>query len=418
MGSKRKVYLYELSTGKIIDFDSQTSAGEFLKVSESCIRKYNNTLKTLDGYRIYSGDKVALAGESLLDSIESHKQSNTNINQLDSRLEELGYAKDKVSSVKTWQTQSGDTRFSIITKPDAINSEEFLDRLSEKLTSEIVPFEYKNKTYDSNGVDLIVYTSDKHVGACSKGSQYDNEYNAQIFLSRIEYIYKEIEYVRHCYGSINHLVFIDLGDNLDGFQGQTTRGGHSLPQNMTDEESFNTYVESHIRLFNTFVENEVANEYSIYFVNDSNHSGSFGYTANRALEIYLNTKFPFIYTQQINKFMEHFIFNDEVYILCHGKDKIDRKNGLPLHLNDATYKLISDYIDYNRLNKYDKIHFVKGDLHQCAFEKNSKFDYRNIASVYGASKWIMNNFGLNKPGFSMDVLFKGNTYKMDIGYEI
>ena len=34
MGSKRKVFLYELVTGKTIEFDSQTSAGEFIGVSE------------------------------------------------------------------------------------------------------------------------------------------------------------------------------------------------------------------------------------------------------------------------------------------------------------------------------------------------------------------------------------------------
>ena len=30
MGSKRKVFLYELATGKSIEFGSQTSAGEFI----------------------------------------------------------------------------------------------------------------------------------------------------------------------------------------------------------------------------------------------------------------------------------------------------------------------------------------------------------------------------------------------------
>ena len=51
MRSKRKVFLYELVTGKTIEFDSQTSAGEFIGVGESTIRKYNNTLKDIKGYR-------------------------------------------------------------------------------------------------------------------------------------------------------------------------------------------------------------------------------------------------------------------------------------------------------------------------------------------------------------------------------
>ena len=52
MGSKRKVFLYELVTGKTIEFDSQTSAGEFIGVGESTIRKYNNTLKDKLGGQI------------------------------------------------------------------------------------------------------------------------------------------------------------------------------------------------------------------------------------------------------------------------------------------------------------------------------------------------------------------------------
>lgn len=415
MGSKRKVFLYELATGKSIEFDSQTSAGEFIGVSESTIRKYNNTLKDIKGYRVYSGDKVALAGESLLNSINDHKEvsENINTNQLDSRIEELGYSKSDVQSVKTWQTQSGETRFSIVTKPDQVNSEEFLDNLKNKLSESIKPFEIKLKPARVSGIDLIVYTSDKHVGACSKDSQYDNTYNELEFMARMNKIYQEITYVKFEFGHINTLIFIDLGDNLDGYNAQTTRGNHPLPQNMTDEESFDTYVNVHKIFFDSLVENNMASEYKAYFVNDSNHSGSFGYTANRALEIYLNVKFPFIETTQMNKFMEHFILGDDCYILCHGKDKIDRKSGLPLHLNDGTYKLISDYIDYNKLHNYN-VHFIKGDLHQTSFEKNSKFTYRNIPSVYGASKWIMNNFGLNKPGFSMDVYHMGNIYRRDI----
>ena len=168
MGSKRKVFLYELVTGKTIEFDSQTSAGEFIGVSESTIRKYNNTLNDIKGYRVYSGDKVALAGESLLDSINDHKEvsENINTNQLDSRISELGYSKSDIQSVKTWQTQSGETRFSIVTKPDQVNSDEFLENLRIKLSESIKPFEIKLKPARLSGVDLIVYTSDKHVGAC------------------------------------------------------------------------------------------------------------------------------------------------------------------------------------------------------------------------------------------------------------
>lgn len=57
-------------------------------------------------------------------------------------------------------------------------------------------------------------------------------------MARMNKIYQEIAYVKFEFGHINTLIFIDLGDNLDGYNAQTTRGNHPLPQNMTDEESF------------------------------------------------------------------------------------------------------------------------------------------------------------------------------------
>ena len=42
-------------------------------------------------------------------------------------------------------TQSGETRFSIVTKPDQVNSEEFLESLKSKLSESIKPFEIKLK---------------------------------------------------------------------------------------------------------------------------------------------------------------------------------------------------------------------------------------------------------------------------------
>ena len=45
----------------------------------------------------------------------------------------------------------------------------------------------------------------------------------------------------------NFIVVDDYGDLMDGFDGKTTRGGHELPQNMTNEEAFDTAVEFKIK---------------------------------------------------------------------------------------------------------------------------------------------------------------------------
>jgi hypothetical protein len=159
-----------------------------------------------------------------------------------------------------------------------------------------------------------------------------------------------------------------------------------------------------MKLFDSFVFHDIADSIEFNAISDDNHSGSFGYSANRALEIYLNVKYPEIETKIIRKFIDHTRYGDHVFMLCHGKDREDLKYGLPLHLNDKTEKYITDYIDVHDLKGH--LHFVKGDLHQAASEFGKRFRYRNVMSMYGASKWIHNNFGNTKAGISYEIIEK------------
>ena len=45
------------------------------------------------------------------------------------------------------------------------------------------------------------------------------------------------------FGAFYSIYVCDLGDAVDGWNGYTTRGGHKLPQNMSNKEVFETYVE-------------------------------------------------------------------------------------------------------------------------------------------------------------------------------
>ena len=221
-------------------------------------------------------------------------------------------------------------------------------------------------------------------------------------------ILEEVELLVELYGKFDRIYLVDLGDPLDGYNGQTTRGGHKLPQNMDNRQQFDTFVKVHKKWFDSLVQIEAANAIHFIAATEDNHAGAFGYCANRAIEIYLNVKYPDIKTRIMSKFIEHEIYGEHCLMFCHGKDSEDRKHGMPLKLDLRTESYINDYIDsFNLHGKYN--HFIKGDLHQEANEFGKRFRYKNVLSLYGASKWIHNNFGSNKSGICLEVLEKNSS---------
>ena len=84
--------------------------------------------------------------------------------------------------------------------------------------------------------------SDVHVGMdtdIDNNTMYKAEWNKEELFKTADIVIKEtIE------NQESDILYVDeLGDLLDGFNAQTTRGGHSLPQNMTNEEAFDAALE-------------------------------------------------------------------------------------------------------------------------------------------------------------------------------
>lgn len=263
--------------------------------------------------------------------------------------------------------------------------------------------------FSFSGEHLLVYTSDKHIGASiPDNSIYQNDYNKEEFERRMMYIASKISSL----GSKKKLFIFDLGDALDGFNGQTTRGGHKLPQNMNNKEQFQTYLDVHKKFFDHILDN--GNMYEeIYFIcsANNNHGGDADYMAMKAFEIYLSKINPFIKVIVSDKFIDHLEVKDDndleyTLIFTHGKDDSDLKHGLPLHLNDRTENYINNYIDYHGLDTRKPIHFIKGDLHQSSTQYAKRFRYKNVGSIFGSSKWIHSNFGNTRPICDMDIIDK------------
>lgn len=265
---------------------------------------------------------------------------------------------------------------------------------------------YESKSITNNEKSLFVYMSDKHIGAMTKeDSIYSNEYNRSVFKQRLKIVYDKIQSTVNDFGAFDCIYICDLGDSVDGWNGYTTRGGHKLPQNMSNKEVFETYVEEHKVFFDTLFRSDFASNYKVITQTNDNHGGDFSYISAKALQYYIEG----IYDVEVilmEKFLEHFEYGQHIFIFTHGKDSEDRKFGLPLQLNDKTENFVNKYINHHGLDKTKNIHLIKGDLHNESQQLGQTFRYRNVLSLYGSSKWIHSNFGPGIAGVSFDIVDK------------
>ena len=217
-------------------------------------------------------------------------------------------------------------------------------------------------------------------------------------------IYDQIIDYYNIHGKLDKLVLADLGDSLDGFNGYTTRGGHKLPQNLSNKEAARVHFFTHKWFYESLIKSQVANQIIIFNVTNDNHSGDFGWHACFGLEQYASVAWPDVEFINQEEFLGHFVLYNKVYITTHGKDKKNRFKGLPLTLNSDTEGFIMDYVIDRDLMNY-KVHVRKGDLHQNVLDcSRKKMTYFNVGSVFGSSDWIMDNFSDGEPSCAFEIV--------------
>ena len=252
--------------------------------------------------------------------------------------------------------------------------------------------------------DLIIYLSDMHIGAfVSSLSIYSNPYDKSEVMNRMDKIISRLYKLNHLYKGFDNIYVCNIGDSLDGYNGETTRGGHSLPQNMCNKEQIHTFIEC-MNYFFTQLNTMVYNNLHYICVGESNHDGDFGYAANIALEAILSHQG--ISCTIFDKFIGEFEVKDTTFVLCHGKDNKDMFKNLPLTLDVKTENFINEYLDNKRIT--GKIIFIKGDLHQSATTYGRRFTYKSVGSLFGSSEWIHKNFGNTLACCDFSILDEGN----------
>lgn len=307
-------------------------------------------------------------------------------------------------------SHTGTPYYNIVFKENVAEAvKEFdFDGIMEKHINRAIKINRTEMSYDAtmcgNDFDSLTYT-DVHVAMdtnSDNNSMYATEWNREVILQTArDMVLKTLEEKRS-----DILIVDELGDFLDGLNGYTTRGGHKLPQNMTDEEAYDCGLE-----FKLLVADGLMPHYNhITFNNicNDNHAGSFGYFVNRAFELIMDKQYGLNATvNNYRQFINHYFVNDICYIITHGKDDKTLKFGFKPFLDSKGIEKIDQYCKQNEIYKTaKKIVFKKGDSHQGLFDMctSDDFYYFNYPALSPSSQWVQNNFKKGRRGFVLETV--------------
>ena len=261
---------------------------------------------------------------------------------------------------------------------------EDLLKYNPNFTNEKLDIPVKNSTNS-----LIIWLSDLHIGAYNEkfGFYQLPNYDKKEIRRRLDKILVTFEK-----GIFDNVIVVDLGDSVDQFNKETTRGGHLLPNNMTDKEMSHLYLDCMSYFFGTLKKITSAGKYYYYSIGESNHSGDFGWALNLALSYKLQQTGWNTYISDYP--IDDFTVGTFKFIYTHGKDNYSQSKQFPLTLNPQTELYFTNYIAEKKLNQNnEKIFVVKGDLHQYAYTSGKQFDYVSVGSMYATSNYIAANWG-------------------------
>lgn len=246
--------------------------------------------------------------------------------------------------------------------------------------------------------DRLIYT-DVHVGmdASRKDlAQYAMDWNKEELFNRIDIMVNEAIVNK----TSDTIIVDELGDYMDGYNAQTTRGGHHLPQNMTNEESFDSGLTAKMILAK-----ELSKHWTYVVFNnicEDNHAGSFGYIVNSAFKSLCEVSFDNVEVNNFQKFINHYFVGDHCNVITHGKDSRNLKFGFKPMLDAKQIEKIDQYLKNEKIyNKAEFIEVTKGDSHQYLMDccSSDDFDYFNVMAFSPSSEWVQTNFKKGRSGF-------------------
>lgn len=319
---------------------------------------------------------------------------------IDSYCNTYGLPRADISSYKL-VSHTGTPFYNIVFKEQFnVESVDFDKILSKYNNFEVKEFTPPTLTEVSD-FDTLTYT-DVHIGMetnADNNSMYAYEWNEKEVIKSLDIMTNQV--IRK--QSSSTLVIDELGDFLDGLNGYTTRGGHKLPQNMTDEECFDLALS-----FKVNVINDLHLKYGKIIVNNicnDNHAGSFGYFVNSAAKNIIENLYDNVTVNNHRQFINHYYVGDICFLITHGKDDKTLKFGFKPQLDSKGLEKIDQYCKQNGIYKTaKKIVFKKGDSHQALFDMctSDDFYYFNYPALSPSSQWVQNNFKKGRRGFVLE----------------
>jgi hypothetical protein len=160
---------------------------------------------------------------------------------------------------------------------------------------------------------LIIWLSDLHIGAYNEKYGFFElpEYDSKEIIRRLDKIIESF----NC-KEFNEIIVVDLGDSTDQFNKETTRGGHPLPNNMTDKEMAHLYLDCMTKFFYKLEKSTHCDKYYYYAIGESNHSGNFGWALNHILALKLQEQGWSTYVSDYP--IDYFEVNNNIFIYLHG----------------------------------------------------------------------------------------------------
>lgn len=285
----------------------------------------------------------------------------------------------------------------------------------DKILSKYENFKPSKKRYSrsittKDEFDFLTYT-DVHIGMdtdSTGNSMYAEDWSEESIKKSFSKMIKNTIDKK----SSDTIVVDELGDFLDGFNGYTTRGGHKLPQLMTNEEAFDVALTLKVELVDRL--SSVYKKVIINNICNDNHSGAFSYFVNSSLKNLCDRTFDNVEVNNYRQFLNHYFINNIAFIITHGKDDSTLKFGFKPQLDSKGLEKIDHYCkQYGLYKKASKIVLKKGDSHQCLFDMctSDDFYYFNYPALSPSSQWIQNNYKKGRRGY---VLEKWNDLNVSI----
>lgn len=248
------------------------------------------------------------------------------------------------------------------------------------------------------GMDVNV-NNEEMFGGCWDAKELETRRNVLVSVAK--------EY-HAIYGDFDEVHIIELGDFLDGWDGFTARKGHALPQNMNNAEAFATGMHFKTELVRDIVENIPCNKIRCFNVTNDNHSSDFGRILNMAVKQIVEAKFANVEYNILARFIEHYEYGKNVFILCHGKDDKHLKFGFKANVDERGKEKIAEYLREYEINpKKQQITFEKGDSHIQVLDNSVPyFNFHSYMAFSPPSGWVKNNYNNSRSGFNVMVADK------------